>query len=122
METRYFTGFLRDHAQKGRRGDLSDAARTLLHYVRSSADVAGSLRIRVRADLAQGRIDVARHDRLLAMLDMLTQAWKRTDQIVDVRDARDWRACGNGHQHVSHHEIAIEDDPVAFGITAPIDR
>ena len=120
METRYFTGFLRDHAQKGRSGDLAHPARSLLPYVRSPADLAGSLRARIHADLTQGRIDVARRDRLLDMLETLVNAWKHADQqIVDVRDARDWRACEGGHQHIDHHEVALEDEPGAFGIIAP---
>jgi len=119
METRYFTGFLRDHAQKGRktgRGSLAHPARSLLPYVRSPADLPGSLRVRIHADYAQERIDVARRDRLLDMLDALVNAWKHADQIVDVRDARDWRACGEGHQKIVHDEVSREDDPVTYGI------
>ena len=122
METRYFTGFLRDHAQKGRCGSLAHPARSLHPYVRSPADLAGSLRVRIHADLAQERIDVARRDRLLDMLETLVNAWKHADQIVDVRDTRDWRACEGGHQHIDHHEVALEDEPGAFGIIAPTDE
>ena len=119
MEIRYFTGYLRDLAQKGQRGDLAHAARSVIPYVRRTADVANTLRVRIRADLAQNRIVKSRHDLLLGMLDALVAAWTNTDPIVDVRDARDWRACGDGRRRIAHHEVAMEDDPGAFGITAP---
>ena len=93
METRYFTGFLRDCAQKGRRGALAHAARQVLTYVRGSADSVQRLRDRFDADLKQNRIDPERRARLHEMLDALAESWKNSDKIVDVRDARDWRAC-----------------------------
>lgn len=120
METRYFTGFIRDMAQKGRRGRLANAARAVLPYVRKPADTATTLRDRFDADLAQDRIDPEYHARLHDFLDVLTDGWKTCGQTVDVRDARDWRACGSGYQKRTHREVSFEDTPHGIRSGLPV--
>lgn len=101
-----FWGYLRGQALLRAPG-----AATLVSYGSAKSHTKHEIEGRILVDLANGKIDFQRSEDLLAFLDEFDDAWRRTPQLIDCRDPKDWRNLprSGGHMRMEHREVDSDD-------------
>ena len=102
---RTFYGYLRLCTQGKRPG-----AAALLAMCGPGTCHMKQIQAKITSQLAVGKIDAQRAEDLSEFLAEMYDEFMRSEQIIDCRDARDWRRLpGGGHMRVAHMDADTND-------------